>query len=123
MTKALYVEDNPDNIIIVKQILTTIGYEILIAKDGKQAIAIAEQHQPDFILMDLHLPIMNGAEATRIIKQNPQLTHIPVIALTADINSRELFMAAGCDIYLNKPIRPGTLIRTIHQVLAVVDTA
>lgn len=119
MTNALYVEDNPDNVAIVKLILEVSGYDVMIAGDGIEALNLAAMHKFDFIIMDLHLPNMNGIEATTRLKNNPKTADIPIIALTADIHSRELFMSAGCDIYLNKPIHQAKLLRTVQQVMSV----
>jgi len=118
MVQALYVEDNPDNVRIMKKILGTVGYDVVTAHEGKMGLALAAETQPDFILMDLHLPGMDGLETTRRLKNDPKTAHIPVVALTADIYSQQSFMEAGCDIYMTKPIRRATLLRTIQQVMS-----
>jgi CheY-like chemotaxis protein len=117
MVTALYVEDDNDNIQVIKYILKAIAYDMIVANDGREALKLAIEQQPDFILMDYHLPGMNGVEATKNLKDNPVTVHIPIIAFTADIYSQELFMEAGCDIYLTKPIRRAALIRSIEQVM------
>ena len=97
--KILYVEDNEDNIYVVKNRLTRAGFSVLIATDGAQGVAIATAEQPHLILMDLSLPVIDGWEATRQLKAGPKTRHIPVVALTAHAMSgdREKALAAGCD--------------------------
>ncbi|MGB2596464.1 MAG: response regulator, partial [Pseudolabrys sp.] len=96
--KILYVEDNDDNVYMLKNRLTRAGFTIVVATDGAQGIALATSEQPDLILMDLTLPDINGEEATRQIKADPATKRIPVIALTANAMSgdREKAIAAGC---------------------------
>ena len=104
--KILYVEDNEDNIFMLKNRLTRAGYTVVIATDGAQGVAMASSERPDIILMDLSLPVLDGWEATRQIKAAPDTKHIPVIALTAHAmaGDREKALAAGCDDYDTKPI-------------------
>ena len=107
MTRALCVEDNDDNIYLLKMRLELIeGFEITVAKDGAEAINLATADPPDFILMDMNLPVMDGWEATRRLKADPRTTNIPIIALTAHAMSgdRERALAAGCDEFDTKPI-------------------
>jgi two-component system cell cycle response regulator DivK len=95
--KILYVEDNEDNIYMLKNRLSRAGFTVVVATDGTQGIAMAASEQPDLILMDLTLPDINGEEATRRIKADPAKKRIPVIALTASAMSsdREKALAAG----------------------------
>jgi two-component system cell cycle response regulator DivK len=104
--KILYAEDNDDNVFILKTRLTRAGFTVLIAADGAQAVAMAMTEQPDMILMDLSLPVLDGWEATRKIKSAAATRHIPVIALTAHAmtGDREKALAAGCDDFDTKPI-------------------
>jgi CheY-like chemotaxis protein len=104
--KILYVEDNDDNVYVVKNRLTRAGFAVLVAADGEQGIALAIAEQPELILMDLSLPVLDGWEATRRLKAAPETKHIPVIALSAHamIGDREMALAAGCDDYDSKPI-------------------
>src|SRR5262249_33502439 len=97
--KILYVEDNDDNIYMLKNRLTRAGFTVIVATDGAQGVAMAASEQPDLILMDLTLPNMDGEEATRRIKADPATKGIPVIALTANAmaGDREKALAAGCD--------------------------
>ncbi len=104
--KILYVEDNDDNVYVLEQRLTRQGHSVLIARDGARGVALAASEQPDLILMDLSLPVLDGWEATRRIKASPATRHIPVIALTANAMSgdRERALAAGCDEFDTKPV-------------------
>jgi two-component system, cell cycle response regulator DivK len=104
--RILVVEDNIDNMILIEDILTSLDYEVLHAADGEQGIALARQEIPDLILMDLSLPLIDGWEATRMIKSDQQLRCIPIIALTAHamVGDRERAIEAGCDDYISKPI-------------------
>lgn len=104
--KILYVEDNDDNVYVVRQRLTRAGFTVLVAADGAQGIALATAEQPDLILMDLSLPILDGWEATRRLKAAADTKHIPIIALSAHAmtGDREKALAAGCDNYDTKPI-------------------
>lgn len=104
--KILYVEDNDDNVYVVRQRLTRAGFTVLVAADGAQGIALATAEQPDLILMDLSLPILDGWEATRRLKAAADTKHIPIIALSAHAmtGDREKALAAGCDDYDTKPI-------------------
>lgn len=96
------------------------GYEVIIAVDGRQGVAMAESESPDVILMDMSLPVMDGWEATRALKASPLTKAIPVIALTAHAMStdREKAMQAGCDDYDTKPIE---LNRLLGKIEALVD--
>lgn len=104
--KILYVEDNDDNVYVVRNRLTRAGYDVVVAVDGVQGIAMAREERPDLILMDLSLPELDGWEATRRLKAAPETRHIPVIALSAHAmaGDREQAMAAGCDDFDTKPI-------------------
>ncbi len=104
--KILYVEDNDDNVYIVRNRLTRIGFTLLVALDGEQGVAMAEAERPDLIIMDLSLPVLDGWEATRRLKAAPETKDIPVIALSAHAmaGDREKALAAGCDDYDTKPV-------------------
>lgn len=104
--RILVVEDNYDNMTLISDVLTSLNYEVLRASDGEQAVLLAGQELPDVILMDLSLPRLDGWTATRQIKANPALKHIPIIALTAHamVGDRERALEAGCDDYVAKPI-------------------
>ena len=104
--KILYVEDNEDNIYMLKNRLSRAGFTIIVATDGTQGVTMATSEQPDLILMDLTLPDINGEEATRRLKVDPATKSIPVIALTANAmaSDRERAIAAGCDEFETKPV-------------------
>ncbi len=116
--KILVVDDAEFNRDLIIQLLGD-DYEVLVAVDGAEGVKIAEQERPDLILMDLGMPLMDGWEATRIIKANSELKHIPVIAVTShamigdEIQARE----AGCDDYVPKPIDEEELIRKVKHFL------
>jgi CheY-like chemotaxis protein len=114
----LYVEDNEDNIFMLKSRLTRAGFTVIIATDGAQGVAMALSERPDMILMDLSLPVLDGWEATRRIKAAPDTKHIPVIALTANAmaGDREKALAAGGDDYDTKPIELPRLLGKINAL-------
>ncbi len=117
--RILIVEDNPDNRILVTDLLESMGYTVLHAVDGEQGVQIAHSEKPDVILMDLSLPVKDGWDATREIKAVPALNAIPVIALTAHAmtGDREKALAAGCDDYVTKPIDMAALVTKIKAYL------
>jgi CheY-like chemotaxis protein len=104
--KILYVEDNDDNVYVVKSRLGRAGFTVLVAVNGEEGVAMAAAERPDLILMDLSLPVLDGWEATRRLKSAPETKSIPVIALSAHAmaGDREKALAAGCDEYDTKPI-------------------
>lgn len=116
--KVLYVEDNDDNIFMLRNRLNRAGYDVVVATDGLQGVAAAAAEQPDLILMDLSLPRLDGWEATRRIKAAPETRHIPVIALTAHAmtGDREKAIAAGCDDFDTKPIELPRLLQKIRSL-------
>lgn len=120
MTKILYVEDNDDNIYMLTNRLGRRGFTVLVATDGAQGVAMAASEQPELILMDLSLPVLDGWEATRRIKAAEATRHIPVIALSAHAmtGDREKALAAGCDDYDTKPIDIERLVKKIEAVSA-----
>jgi CheY-like chemotaxis protein len=120
MIKILYVEDNDDNIYMLKNRLGRKGFIVLIATDGAQGVAMAASEQPELILMDLSLPVLDGWEATRQIKAAEATRHIPVIALSAHAmtGDREKALAAGCDDFDTKPIEIDRLIKKMEAVRA-----
>jgi len=106
MPKILLVEDNEMNRDMLSRRLLRNGFEVVIAVDGQQGLAMATSESPDVILMDMSLPVMDGWEATRRVKADPATKSIPVIALTANalVEDRERAMAAGCDDFDTKPV-------------------
>ena len=122
MTKLLYVEDNDDNTYMLKMRLELLGdFEVLTAENGERGCEIAAAERPDIILMDLEMPVMDGWEATRRLKGNPQTRDIPVIAFSAHAlaGERHKALAAGCDEFETKPIEFDRLVATIRRILAV----
>ena len=118
--KILIVEDNPDNRILITDLLNSLEYEVVIAIDGETGIQAAQDNTPDLILMDLSLPIIDGWTATTQIKGNKDLQHIPIIALTAHamLGDRERAIEAGCDDYIAKPIDLRELVNKLRQYLS-----
>jgi CheY-like chemotaxis protein len=117
--RILYVEDNDDNIYVLQNRLTRAGFTILVARDGAAGVAMASAERPDLILMDLSLPVMDGWEATRRLKDAPETRAIPVIALTshAMVGEREKAIAAGCDDFDTKPVELPRLLAKIRALL------
>jgi two-component system cell cycle response regulator DivK len=115
--RVLVVEDQEDNRRILRDLLTSAGYDVLYAEDGEEALIVASRERPDLILMDIQLPLLDGYEATRRLKADPVLRGIPVIAVTSyalsgdDVKAKE----AGCDAYVTKPFSPRQLLQIIRQ--------
>jgi CheY-like chemotaxis protein len=120
MTKILYVEDNDDNVYMLRGRLTRAGFEVAVASDGEQGVAKAASEAPDLILMDLRLPVLDGWEATRRLKGAPETRPIPIIALSAHAmeGDRAKAIAAGCDDYDTKPVDFPRLLAKIQALLA-----
>jgi two-component system, cell cycle response regulator DivK len=116
----LLVEDNEDNRVIYSTYLTHLGFRVIEAEDGEQGIALAQSEQPDVILMDVSIPLVDGWEATRRLKADPVTSHIPVIALTAHAlaSDRERALEVGCDDYLPKPVDPRTVGAALTRILS-----
>jgi two-component system cell cycle response regulator DivK len=119
MAKILIVEDNDMNLDMLSRRLVRKGFEVVSARDGQAGVDQALAVMPDLILMDMSLPILDGWEATRQIKANPQTQAIPVVALTAHAmaSDREKAMAAGCDDFYTKPIELPGLLDIIQKLL------
>jgi CheY-like chemotaxis protein len=121
VTKVLYVEDNEDNVYMLKMRLELLGdFEVVAAEDGEKGCAMALAERPDIILMDLEMPVVDGWEATRRLKEDPQTRNIPIIALSAHAlaGEREKALGAGCDESDTKPIEFERLVATLRRVLA-----
>jgi len=121
VTKVLYVEDNEDNVYMLKMRLELLGdFEVLTAENGEKGCAMALSERPDIILMDLEMPVVDGWEATRRLKDDAQTRDIPIIALSAHAlaGEREKALAAGCDEFDTKPIEFDRLVATLRRVLA-----
>lgn len=120
MIKILYVEDNDDNVYMLKMRLELLdAFEVVVAEDGEKGCAAALAEKPDLILMDLDLPVIDGWEATRRLKSNPETRDVPVIALSAHAlaGAREKALAAGCDDFDTKPVEFERLLAKIRQHL------
>jgi PAS domain S-box-containing protein len=115
----LIAEDNESNINTINDYLEVKGYRLIIAKNGEEAIALAKSHHPDLILMDIQMPVIDGLEATRQIRLDPDLAEIPIIALTAlaMTGDRQKCLDAGATDYLTKPVKLKLLVKTIQQLL------
>ena len=120
MTTLLLVEDNEMNRDMLSRRLARRGYEVLMAVDGEEGVALATQHRPALILMDVSLPGIDGWEATRRLKASPDTSAIPVIALTAHAmaSDRDAAFAAGCDDFDTKPV---DLARLISKIVALIE--
>jgi len=119
MKRLLLVEDNEMNRDMLSRRLERRGYTVLIAVDGEQGVAAAKAHQPDLILMDMSLPVLDGWESTRLLKQQPETQAIPVLALTAHAmaGERDKALAAGCSDYDTKPVDFARLLGKIESLL------
>ena len=117
--RILVIEDQEDNRRIVRDLFTSVGYEIIEAVTGEDGVTAAETHVPDLILMDIQLPGLDGYGATRRIKANPALRHIPIIAVTSYALSGDEAKAfeAGCDAYVSKPFSPRALLAKVREYL------
>jgi CheY-like chemotaxis protein len=118
--RILYVEDNDDNVYMLKMRLELLDeFEVLVAEDGEKGCAMAAAERPDLILMDLELPGVDGWEATRRLKSNPDTKSIPIIALSAHAlaGSREKAIAAGCDEFDTKPVEFDRLMGKVRSLL------
>lgn len=124
--RILYVEDNPNNVLLVRRLLNADGHQLLVAKDAAAGWHAAVAQLPDLILMDLHLPgEINGLELTQRLKQQPELAHIPIVALTAHdaAEVETAALAAGCAGFLHKPADLRQIRHTLHTYLNGNETA
>ena len=117
--KVLIVEDNELNMKLFNDLLEAHGYETLQTKDGFKALELAREHTPDLILMDIQLPEVSGLEVTKWLKDDDDLSTIPVVAVTAFAmkGDEERIREGGCEAYLSKPITVATFIETVRQFL------
>lgn len=115
----LYVEDNAQNMRLVRKMLKVGGFEMIGAEDGTKGLEMAQEHRPEIILMDINLPDIDGIEVTRRLKEDPTFANTPIIALTANAmyGDRERFLDAGCDDYLSKPVSKIELLNMIQKHL------
>jgi two-component system, cell cycle response regulator DivK len=117
--KVLVIEDNEQNLYLVRFILERSGYEVSAATDGRSGIEKAALLKPDLILLDIQLPVMDGYTVARNLRLNPDLAGTPIVAVTsyAMLGDREKVMEAGCNGYIEKPIDPDTFVDKIEQHL------
>ena len=115
--KVLIVEDNELNMKLFHDLLDSQGYETLQTREGLQALALARQHRPDLILMDIQLPEISGLEVTKWLKDDEELSHIPVVAVTAFAmkGDEEKIRQGGCEAYLSKPISVVKFLETVRN--------
>src|SRR5262247_3422939 len=123
--RILVIEDTENNRRILNDLLTNAGFEVLEAVDGEKGVAMAAEHRPDLILMDIQLPIIDGYEASRRIKANPDLRHIPIIAITsfALAGDDQKTAAAGCEGYIPKPCSPRQVLAMVREFLGETRSA
>ena len=116
----LYVEDNPDNRMLVRRILLSEDYGLIEANNAFEALEVIKQRKPDLILMDINMPDMDGSTLTAKIKAMPGFERVPILALTANVmrGDRERTLEAGCDGYIQKPLDIDQLIKEIERFLA-----
>jgi CheY-like chemotaxis protein len=119
MTKILCVEDSEDSLFALHKRLALAGFEVKVAMNGTEGVDWAKTLLPDLIVMDLRLPGLDGWEATRRLKGQPETKHIPIIVVTSDTSekSREKAFAAGCDEFETKPVKFEKLVAKIHSLL------
>jgi two-component system cell cycle response regulator DivK len=117
--KILIVEDSPINRRLISDILKYYGYEIIEAENGEEGIRKTKEHNPDLIIMDLQMPVMNGYETIRILKNYPETKHIKIIAVTsfAMAGDREKALETGADEYISKPINTRELPKVVERLL------
>ncbi|MCF8878805.1 response regulator [Hyphobacterium sp. SN044] len=117
--KVLIVEDNELNMKLFHDLLEAHGYEVAGTRDGLKALEMAREHRPDLILMDIQLPEVSGLEVTKWIKEDDELSEIPVVAVTAFAmkGDEDRIRAGGCEAYLSKPITVSTFIETVQKFL------
>lgn len=117
----LYVEDNPENRLLVRRVLQAEGYSVLEAESAAGALELLHRQQPDLILMDINMPEVDGYTLTTQIKSIPGLERVPIVALTANVmkGDRERTLQAGCDGYIQKPVDVDTFPQQIGRFLTV----
>jgi CheY-like chemotaxis protein len=119
VARVLVVEDQAENLDLMVYLLTAFGHKALVARDGAEGITVAGQERPDLVVMDLQMPVMDGYEAASRLKEDAELSSIPLVAVTAYamVGDRERIMAAGFDGYMTKPIDPTVFVRELERYL------
>ena len=117
MKTVLIIEDNENNLYMMRFILNKLGHAVIEARDGAAGVEMAREKRPDLILMDIQLPVMDGYTATRRIREEEALRNVPIIAVTsyAMVGDREKAIAAGCTDYVEKPIDPAHFIKILEK--------
>lgn len=120
--QVLIIEDNPENMYLMRYLLENQGYEVEGVTSGPEGIEILERIKPDAILLDIQLPGMDGYEVARELRKNPEINSIPIIAVTsyAMVGDKEQALAAGADAYIEKPINPETFVAEIEKYLITI---
>lgn len=123
--RVLVVEDTPANLKLVNMLLDRAGYQVLLAVNALDGMALAREHLPNLILMDIQLPGMDGLTATRLLKESATTRHIKIVALTAFAmkGDEERLIAAGCDGYIAKPIQYQSFLAEVERILASVPAS
>ncbi len=116
----LIIEDEPKNLKLIRDLLQALGYMTMEATNGKQGIELAKAHKPDLILMDILMPVMDGFEATKILKTDAETKNIPIIVLTSHAmkGDEEKMLGIGCDEYITKPIDTREFLKNISEFLS-----
>jgi two-component system, cell cycle response regulator DivK len=116
----LIVDDNPDNLFVLDNLLTHVGHRVIQARDGAEALRLANTECPDLVLMDLDMPIMDGWEASRRLRESPQTSHLPIIALSAHalLGDQERTLGDCCDEFIAKPFAPTNVLAKIERFLS-----
>jgi two-component system cell cycle response regulator DivK len=121
----LYIEDNPDNSLLVQRVLSAEGYDVIVAGNAREGLALATSHKPAVVLVDINMPEIDGYTVTAQLRKIPHLARAPIIAITANVmkGDREKTLAAGCDGYIQKPIDidnfPKQLARYIEEAKVI----
>ncbi len=119
MEKILYADDDPDTQEIIKDILTKEGYEVIIAKDGNEALNLAKLNKPDLIVLDYLMPGLNGAEVCQALKKDDETKYIPVIVVTAYPGEKEKSLSGGAVDFITKPVEKIDLLLRMRSILKV----
>lgn len=119
MPRVLYIEDDPNNRMLVRRVLLAEGIAVDEATNARDGITMAAANPPDLILMDISMPDMDGLTATGRIRQIPEIAHLPIVALTANAmtGDKEMILKAGCDGYISKPINIDSFVQDIMQYI------
>jgi two-component system cell cycle response regulator len=125
MARILVIEDNPTNLQLAMYLLQALGHDVTGTKEGSEGIDMARQHQPDLILLDIHMPKMDGYEVARRLRDDPQCRHIPIVGVTAlaMVGDREKLLSCGFDGYISKPIDPETFVGKVQTFLRLPPPA